>query len=154
MYPDVIILLVPCVHQLEHIPAQQNILTIQDQLHIVLAAEVEGRVHDAVGGVTSAQVAHILHSLIREALRLQVGHAVLQSAVSGCVVHEHDVIVLVVLLQHRLEVLAVAVVLAVVEAVHSDAEAHLLSDVADILRDAIFLAIGLQLQLGNGVICW
>ena len=141
MYPDVIILLVPCVHQLEHIPAQQNILTIQDQLHIVLAAEVEGRVHDAVGGVTSAQVAHILHSLIREALRLQVGHAVLQSAVSRGVVHEHDVVVLVVLLQHRLEVLAVAVVLAVVEAVHSDAEAHLLADVTDLLCNFSLLII-------------
>ena len=145
MYPDVIILLVPCVHQLEHIPAQQNILTIQDQLHIVLAAKVEGRVHDAVGGVTSAQVAHILHSLIREALRLQVGHAVLQSIVSRGVVHEHDVVVLVVLLQHRLEILAVAIVLAVVEAVHSDAEAHLLADVTNSLINSISLFIDIVL---------
>ena len=104
--------------------------------------------------MASAQVAHIFDSLIREALRLQVGHAVLQSTVSGCVVHEHDVVVLVVLLQHRLEVLAVAIMLAVVEAVHCDAEVHLLADVADILRNVIFLAKGLQLQLGNGVICW
>ena len=137
MYPEVLLLLVACVHQLEHIPAQQKILAIQNELHIILAAEVEGRIHDAVGGMASAQVAHIFDSLIREALRLQVGHAVLQSAVSRGVVHEHDVVVLVVLLQHRLEVLAVAVVLAVVEAVHSNAEAHLLADVANILRDAI-----------------
>ena len=139
---------------MECISSKNLVSSIHDQLHIILAAKVEGRVHDAVGGVTSAQVAHILHSLIREALRLQVGHAVLQSAVSGCVVHEHDVIVLVVLLQHRLEVLAVAVVLAVVEAVHSDAEAHLLADVADILPNAIYFIQLFKFHHINRMIIW
>jgi hypothetical protein len=45
-------------------------------------------------------------------------------------------------------------VLAVVETVHSDAEAHLLADVANILHDAIFLVVGLDLKLGNCVIDW
>ena len=85
---------------MECISSKNLVSSIHDQLHIILAAKVEGRVHDAVGGVTSVQVAHILHSLLREALLIQVGHAVLQSAVSRGVVHEHDVVVLVVLLQH------------------------------------------------------
>jgi hypothetical protein len=50
-----------------------------------------------------------------------------------------------VLLQHRLEVLAVAIMLAVVEAVHSDAEAHLLADVANISSNSDFRIIIVKL---------
>ena len=63
-------------------------------------------------------------------------------------------VVLVVLLQHRLEVLAVAVVLAVVEAVHSDAEAHLLADVADILPNAIYFIQLFKFHHINRMIIW
>lgn len=64
VYPEILLLLVACIHQLEHIPAQQNILAIQNELHIILATEVEGCIHDAVGGMAPAQVAHIFDSLL------------------------------------------------------------------------------------------
>lgn len=108
--------LVSRVHDLESILTNKLIISIHQHLHIIFITEVEPCIDDIISSKSSLKILHIFHSILREFHTFQVFYCTLHIGVCGIIVYEHNMIVLILLLNDWFQYFYVPVILHIVMA--------------------------------------
>lgn len=113
------------VDEMEYILTNELVISVHNNLDIILVAERESRVNIVVGGIFMVEVLHECDPVFGEFQPLQFPHGFGESVIGGVIIDENNVEIVVVLPDDAPDYLLLPVVLLIVVAKYAHAQREL-----------------------------
>lgn len=133
-HPNILLLLIGSIHDLERIPTYKLIIPIDQHLHIILMTVTIGRIDNIIGSIVPPQILDKFDPILGEANLLHVLDCTVHGLIGGFIINKHNMIVVIPLLDDGLQHLHIPIILNIIPTKNSHTETNLLTQITIFIK--------------------